>query len=120
MGIVHAVPTQLALESHPTATVNNESIFAQKLLKPFSGVSEGDILNEFRAIKKLCLECSHENIITIYNYGKLSDSLYYYIDMEFCSLNLEEYIYEPGMNSSSTSRRSPSLLPLHTRTVLQI
>jgi len=84
-------------------------MFARKLLKPFSGISDDDILNEFRAIKKLCLEPTHKNIVSIYGYGNLSDSLYYYIDMEFCSLNLEEYIYEPDMDSP---RRPSSLLPL--------
>ena len=120
MGFIDPPATQLALGNSPAVISENKSIFARKLFKPFARHSESEILNEFRAIKKLCREHSHKNIIAVYRYGKLSDSLYYYIDMEFCALDLEEYIHEPDTVGSFTSRRPPSLLPLHSRTVLQI
>jgi serine/threonine protein kinase len=112
--------TQLAFENNPAEMVDNRSIFARKLLKPFARLSESEILNEFRAIKKLCHEHSHENVIAVYRYGKLSDSLYYYIDMQYCDLDLAEYIHGPDTVSLLTSGRPNPLLPLHTQTVIQI
>src|SRR5271163_1000164 len=41
---------------------------------------------------KLC-RGSHPNIIEIFGHGRLRDnSVFYYIDMELCDSNLEEYI----------------------------
>jgi serine/threonine protein kinase len=54
-------------------------------------VSKSDILNEFRMIERLCKQSSHGNIVAVYRYGQLGDS--YYIDMELCEFNLEQYIY---------------------------
>lgn len=91
------------------------------MLKPFSILSESDILNEFRAIEKLCVRSSDKNIIAVYRYGKLVDSLYYYIDMELCDLNLEEYIYESlDLKESFTNHHRCSLPPLHTKGIWQI
>jgi len=90
-------------------------IFARKLLKPFASLSEQEILNEFRAIQKLCIEDSHENVVAVYSYGALPGSLYYYIDMELCNINLQEYIYDfEGRGSANV------LAPLDTKGVLQI
>jgi serine/threonine protein kinase len=37
---------------------------------------------------------SHDNIIAIYNHGRLAPPhAFYFIDMELCDINLEEYIY---------------------------
>jgi len=83
-------------------------------------LSENEILNEFRAIKKLCVDHSHKNLVAVYRYGKLPDSLYYYIDMELCELNLEEYIHEFEFKLSSTSQELPSLLPLDTKSLMLI
>ena len=51
-----------------------------------------DILNEFRTIEQLCKQSSHENIVAVYRYDRLGD--WYYIDMELCEFNLEQYIYD--------------------------
>jgi len=102
-----------------TSALTDDSIpvFARKLPKPFAFLSEDEILNEFRAIQKLCIESSHENLVAVYRCGRLPDSLYYYIDMEFCDLNLQEYIYDFERRGSTASK---GLSPLDTKAVLQI
>jgi len=50
------------------------------------------IENETRAIKKLCSGC-HPNIVEVLRIGELKDSPYYFIDMELCDINLQDYIY---------------------------
>jgi serine/threonine protein kinase len=87
------------------------------LLRPFASLSDDEILNEFRAIKKLCIENSHENLVAVYRYGKLPDSPYYYIDMEFCDLNLHECIYEYERKDHSAFK---GLSQLDTKALLQI
>jgi serine/threonine protein kinase len=96
-------------------TDDSTLIFARKLLRPFAMLSEDEILNEFRAIKKLCLESCQENLVAVYRYGKLPGSPYYYIDMELCDLNLQEYIYEFERRGFSSS-----FPPLDTTAVFQI
>jgi serine/threonine protein kinase len=49
------------------------------------------VRNEIRAITKLC-DGNHINIIKVLRCGEYQDSSYAYIDMELCSLNLEEYL----------------------------
>lgn len=68
-------------------------MFARKLLRPFAGkVDEDDIANEVRAIKALC-SGSHQNIVQVFRHGRLrTDSAFYFIDMELCQGNLEDYI----------------------------
>ena len=46
--------------------------------------------NELRAIKKLC-NGTHKHIIKVFEFGDLPDSSHAYIDMELCSLNLDQY-----------------------------
>jgi len=48
------------------------------------------VRNELRAIKKLC-NGTHKNIIKVFEFGDLPDSSHAYIDMELCSLNLDQY-----------------------------
>jgi serine/threonine protein kinase len=60
-------------------------------------VSEEDIENEVRAVKRLCMENSHKNVITVMKHGWLlssddSISSLYYIDMELCDENLDRYM----------------------------
>ena len=55
-------------------------------------VSEEEIDNEARAINKLCSR-AHPNVIKILDHGRFSPSApTYFIDMELCEVNLEEYI----------------------------
>ena len=69
------------------------SYFARKLLRPFGGLSQKEIQNEIQAMDSLC-RGSHDNIIAIYQHGQLHPpQAFYFIDMEFCDINLEEYIH---------------------------
>ena len=72
-------------------------VFARKLIRPFAAVTRKDIMNEVRAIDKVCKEKS-PHIVTILSHGWLNSS-YYYFDMELCDLNLEQYI--SGMHNCS-------------------
>ena len=60
-------------------------------MQAFSSVSEKDILNEIRAIDKVCKE-PHDNIVRVLEHGRLPNSRYYYVDMVLCSLNLAQYL----------------------------
>ena len=51
-----------------------------------------DIINEARAMFKLCGYGFHENLISVLRWGKLDQSPYYYFDMELCDFNLNDYI----------------------------
>ena len=49
-------------------------------------------MNEARAIDKLC-STSHDHIVQVFRHNRLSpQSPLYFIDMELCEINLEEYI----------------------------
>jgi serine/threonine protein kinase len=47
---------------------------------------------EVRAIQRLCGPGAHVNIVQVFNHGLLWDFPYYYIDMELCEMNLQDYI----------------------------
>jgi serine/threonine protein kinase len=50
-------------------------------------------MKEVRAMEKLCT-AGHENLTEIFEHGLLHENLpYYFIDMELCDINLDEYIY---------------------------
>src|SRR5271170_2552875 len=70
-------------------TVNQ--VFARKIIRVFGGVTEKDILNEVRAVEKLCKPGTHKNIVSVFRQGRLSSSLYF-LDMEFCDLDLDCWI----------------------------
>jgi serine/threonine protein kinase len=67
--------------------------FARKVIRPFgSSISSKDIENEVRAMDLLC-QYGHENIIRVLRHGLLRPiQAFYFIDMEVCDLNLEEYL----------------------------
>ena len=54
--------------------------------------------NEIRAIRKLC-NGMHKNIIEVFEIGEFPDSMYAFIDMELCDLNLEDYNKNNWMSS---------------------
>jgi serine/threonine protein kinase len=57
-----------------------------------SNISQDDIANEARAVKKLC-QSSHTNIVQVLEMGQLqADGSLYFIDMELCNFTLEKYI----------------------------
>jgi len=43
-------------------------------------------------VDKLCRNVN-DHIVTVYRHDKLPNSPYYFIDMELCDMNLEEYMY---------------------------
>ena len=54
------------------------------------------IENELRAIKKLCDPGGHRNIVSVLREGTVKDAALYYIDMELCNYNLEEFMQNHG------------------------
>ena len=61
-------------------------------------MSERDIVNEVRAMELLCRGL-HDNIIAISSHGRLLPlHAFYFIDMELCDLNLQEFIESTKKN----------------------
>jgi serine/threonine protein kinase len=42
-------------------------------------------------MERLC-KSEHRNIIRIFEHGRVGDGAFYFIDMELCDINLEEYL----------------------------
>ena len=61
-------------------------------MRPFGTVTKEDVLNEPRAINILKAHGPCDNIVFVIKHGWLPRSQYYYIDMELCDGNLEDYI----------------------------
>ena len=68
--------------------------------------TQEDIEIEAEAIKKVCKKDSHPHIVEVLRMGELRNSSNYFIDMELCDLNLEDYIY---------SRKSGGGLPFYNK-----
>ena len=58
---------------------------------------------EVTAIKKLCGPGAHINIVQVLAHGQLPNAPYYFIDMELCDLNLQEYIHQEPSTEPSGS-----------------
>src|SRR5436305_3149757 len=71
---------------------NNEKAFARKLLH-IPGIERKVIEIEAQAIRKICGKGSHSHIVEILRLGELRNTDYYFIDMELCDLNLENYLH---------------------------
>lgn len=52
-----------------------------------------ELLNEARAIDKVFANGSSENLVKVLKHDWLPNLPFYYIDMELCDGNLEEYIH---------------------------
>jgi serine/threonine protein kinase len=63
-----------------------------------------------RAIDKLYVSHSHPNIVSVLQHGELKSN-FYYIDMELCAYNLDDYLSRTPM-----FHFSPSLLA-HVKTM---
>jgi len=51
------------------------------------------IENEVRIVTKLsCKRPAHPNIVQVFRHGGMDKSPYYYLDMELCDENLEQYM----------------------------
>jgi len=48
--------------------------------------------NEVRAISKLCKSNSHAHIVSVFRLGEVKDSALFYIDMELCDGNLDQFM----------------------------
>ena len=69
-------------------------VFARKLIRLFGGVTREDIESEAGAISRLCRPGGSKFVVEVMRHGWLPrNPSYYYIDMEFCNLNLHVYIY---------------------------
>ena len=54
-------------------------------------------MNELRVVKELCEGNKHENLVQVYKQDALESSVYpFYLDMELCAFNLNDYIYNPN------------------------
>jgi serine/threonine protein kinase len=74
-------------------TLTKSQVFARKIMRLTGRIKEDDVKNEMRAVAKLCMtQNTHQNIVAVFDYGCLSSFLYF-IDMELCDLNLEQWIY---------------------------
>jgi serine/threonine protein kinase len=62
-------------------------------MRPFGSVTKEHIKKEVDAVITICNTGGHENIIKILGQGTLPWLGYYYIDMEYCDINLEDYIH---------------------------
>ena len=47
-----------------------------------------------RAMRDICIETTHPNIVTVLREGLLDEHHYHFMDIEFCEINLRAYIYE--------------------------
>jgi hypothetical protein len=91
-------------------------VFARKFVRRFGPVTDWDLMNEIRILKKIE---NHENpnIIQILKHSSLKGSQYYHIDMELYELNLAQYINDEwpdavkgGVYFVATRRNYSSLL----------
>lgn len=57
--------------------------------------------NEVRAIWKLCKANSHPHIVGVFRQGEVRDSALYYIDMELCDGNLDQFMRDHKPSSST-------------------
>jgi|SRR5271169_4259328 len=57
--------------------------------------------NEVRAITKLCKANSHPNVVTVFRQGEVKNSALYYIDMELCDGNLDQFIRDHSPSSET-------------------
>lgn len=65
-------------------------------------MTRNEIESEARAAKDLS-EPGVKNIVSVMKFGDLPESVYYFIDMELCDLDLDRYIarkWPPGLQSS--------------------
>jgi serine/threonine protein kinase len=68
-----------------------------------------EVLNEARAIDKLQSSGTCQNLVAVLRHGWLRESTYYYLDMELCQGNLEDYIEDSDIFTYTTIE-NPRLL----------
>ena len=79
-------------------TASHCQSFARKLVRPLGDLTEKDVQNELRAIKKLCEDNSHLNLVFVFGHGQFFDAKsqlsWFYIDMELCDFDLHDAIQD--------------------------
>jgi serine/threonine protein kinase len=69
---------------------------ARKLIRPIGDLTEKDVQNEIRAIKKLCQDHSNRNLVSVLRHGQFFapklQLAFFYIDMELCDFDLHAAI----------------------------
>ena len=85
--IVTLQVTRFVASCHTFSTSETDEYqsFARKLLWQVV-----DALEEIRAIERLSTHGNHINLVAILDHGRIAG--FYYIDMEICNGNLEDYI----------------------------
>jgi serine/threonine protein kinase len=61
-------------------------------MRPWGDINQEHIDNEIRVAVKLCEPGTHKNIVSVFELGQIPRSAYYFMDMERCDLNLNDYI----------------------------
>jgi serine/threonine protein kinase len=83
-------------------------IFARKIIRIFGDSTREDVENEAAVISQVCRSGQSNTVVEVYEHGWLPgfDPSYYYVDMEYCSQTLEEWIHGPSGYKNSEGRRS--------------
>src|SRR5271154_1333960 len=83
---------------------NRAQEFARKIVRPFAGITKEDIENEARVVRELQNLEGHPNIISILRDGwEETPFLYYFLDMELCDMNLNDYIHGQQRDTEDTA-----------------
>src|ERR1700738_3943818 len=61
-------------------------------MRPIGQITQEHIDNEIQTALNLCKPGAHENIVTVFRSGNIPRSSCCFIDMEYCDLNLNNYI----------------------------
>src|SRR5271156_1433959 len=90
---------------------SNEPVFARKIVRLFGPVSEADVENEANAVSALCTGAQCKYVVEVLKHGWLTpDHSYYFIDMEYCIVTLEDLIR--GMANESQGLQHSEDLPV--------
>jgi serine/threonine protein kinase len=96
-------------------------VFARKILRIFGDLTREDVDNEATVVSQVCREGQSNSIVEVYDHGWLPgfDSSYYYVDMEFCSQTLEDWIYSrSGFNDSGGVNATDGVIDSSLTTVM--
>jgi serine/threonine protein kinase len=83
---------------YPKLNVADVQVFARKILRIFGDLTREDVENEAAVISQVCRSGQSNTVVEVYEHGWLPGfgPSYYYVDMEYCSQTLEEWIHGPS------------------------